>query len=96
MVIICFESNVRHVANNVPKGTPSGKYRLRLSCLIQQLKALDEAIYPLQIMAFITYEKSENRRERERSGITRESNLIKPKCTHEKVAQLLLLNVKAR
>lgn len=84
MVIICFESNVRHVANNVPKGTPSSKYRLRLSCLIQQLKALDEAIYPLQIMAFITYEKSENRRERERErgGITRESNLIEPKCTH--------------
>lgn len=93
MVIICFESNIRHVANNVPKGTPSGKYRLRLSCLIQQLKALDEAIYPLQIMAFITYEKSENRRER--GGITRESNLIESKCTHEKVAQLLLLNVKA-
>lgn len=71
MVIICFESNVRHVANNVPKGTPSGKYRLRLSCLIQQLKALDEAIYPLQIMAFITYEKSENRRERERRNYER-------------------------
>lgn len=34
--------------------------------------------------------------ERERGGITRESNSIEPKCTHEKVAQLLLLNVKAR
>lgn len=71
MVIICFESNIRHVANNVPKGTPSGKYRLRLSCLIQQLKALDEAIYPLQIIAFITYEKSENRREGERRNYER-------------------------
>lgn len=44
MLIICFESNVRHVANNVPKGTPS--YRMGLSCLIQQLKALDEVIHP--------------------------------------------------
>lgn len=77
MVIICFESNVRHVANNVPKGTPNCKYRLRLSCLIQQLKALDEVIYPLQIMAFITYEKRENRRERERDNYKR-----KPKYTH--------------
>lgn len=90
MVIICFESNVRHVANNVPKGTPNCKYRLRLSCLIQQLKAVDEVIYPLQIMAFITYEKSENRREREAE--LREKAKIYP---YKKVAQIVLLNVKA-
>lgn len=82
MVIICFESNVRHVANNVPKGTPSCKYRLRLSCLIQQLKALDEVIYPPPPDYSIYYLWKELEQKGERGGIMRESNFIEPKCTH--------------
>lgn len=78
MLIICFESNVRHVANNVPKGTPSCKYRVGLSCLIQQLKALDEVIHPPDYGIYYLWKEQEQKGDRGR--ITRESNFIEPKC----------------
>lgn len=48
-LIICFESKASRVANSAPKGTPCWEYRLRLSCSVQQLKALDEIISPSRL-----------------------------------------------
>lgn len=48
-LIISFESRASRVANNVPKGMPCWKYRLRLSCSVQQLKALGEILSPSRL-----------------------------------------------
>lgn len=87
-LIICSKREASHVANSVPKGTPCWKYRLRLSCLVQQLKAPDEIISPLQIMAFIISEKSSAWKEgwREKSERRERNNTLPETYSSEDVA----------
>lgn len=83
-LIICFESKVSHVANNVPKGTPCWKYRMRLSCLIQQLKALDEIISPSRLWHSLLVKRAQHEKRRmEGDRIRGEKGMIFcQKCTH--------------
>lgn len=63
-LIICFESKVSHVANSIPRGTPCWKYRLRLSCLVQQLKALDEIISPCRLWHSLLLKRARHEKRR--------------------------------
>lgn len=95
MVIICFESNVRHVANNVPKGAPSCKCRVGLSCLIQQLKALHEVIHPPRLWHLLLMKRARTEGRKGQNYDTKKFYWAKT-YLYEDVAQLLWLNVKAQ
>lgn len=93
-LIICFESKVSHVANNVPQGTPRWKYRMRLSCLIQQLKALDEIISPSRLWHSLLVKRAQREKRMEGGGIRGEKGVtFCQKWTHLRTWRSLCLQM---